>query len=122
MAGSAVLRRRLVEEYGLGIYDLGEFVTFRAAHVLVCSTQWEFRSLLVIKQGRLPLHAVVTIGAMSDVGLGELLAVNVLVAVFADSRSHFEIHVHQFGFKIWRLVAVDAIRRLMRTDERKFRL
>jgi len=76
----------------------------------------------VIKERRLPLHARVAFGASSDVVFGKLLSVNVLVAVFTLGWRCLEVHVHQFGFEIGRLVAIDARSRAMRPEQSKLRL
>lgn len=78
------------------------------------TTQREIRSLVVIKERGLPLHAVVTFGAASDFGLRELLSMNVFVAVLAKRRSRFEINVDEFGLEIGRFMAVDTGRGAMR--------
>lgn len=49
----------------------------------------------------------------------ELGAVNIGVAAFASSRRHFEIHIDKLGFKIGRLVTIDAGYRAMCSDQRK---
>ena len=69
-------------------------MTLGAAYVLVSSPQREAGSLLVIKQRRLPPGAVVTFGATGYVGRGELLSVDVFVAVFANRGRRLEVDVH----------------------------
>ncbi len=108
MAGGAILRRRLIEEYRFGVHSFRKFVAFCAPHVLVGSSQRECGPLLVVKQRRFPLHAVVTVGAMGGVSLGELLSVDVLVAVLADHGRGLEVDIHELGPEVRRLVAVDA--------------
>lgn len=83
--------------------------------------QRERSPLLVIEQRRLPLHAVVALGAAGDVRLRELLAVDVLVAVLALSRSSLEIDVNQAGLKVGWLVAIATGRRTMRSQQRELR-
>ena len=74
------------------------------------------------KSDRLPLHAVVALGAVGDVFFGELLPVNVFVAIFTLHGRGLEVHVDQLGFKIGRLVAIDAGRRAVRPEQRELRL
>ena len=73
----------------------------------------------MIKKRRLPSHAVVTLGTMRDVSLGELLAVNVFVAIFALGGRAFEIHVQKPGFEIRRLMTADTCRGAVRSQQRK---
>ena len=122
MAGSAVLRRGLVDEHRLGSDHFGQLVAFGAAHVLVRAAQRKRRSLFMVKEGRLPLHAGVALGAARDVIFNELLSVDVLVAVLALAGRGPEVHVHQFGFKVRRLMAVDARGRTVRPEQSKLRL
>ncbi len=50
----------------------------------------------------------------------ELLAVNILMAVFALRGSRFEVDIDELGLEIRRLVAVDASGRPVRTKKREF--
>jgi len=93
MASGTILRRGLVKENGLCRDYFRKFVTFRAAHILVCAAQRETGALLVIEERWLPLHAVVTLRARRNPCLGELLAVNVLVAVLTTRGRSLEIHI-----------------------------
>ena len=113
MAGRAIFRSWLVEEHSLGGHHFRQFVTLHAAHILVRTPQGEFRPLLVVKQRWLPLHAGVALRAQCSVRFGELLSVDVLVAVLALGWCGFEVHIHQFGFQVGRLMAIDAGRRPM---------
>ena len=112
MAGRALLGCRFVEKDRFGLYHLRQLVTVDAAHVLVSAAQRK-RSLLVVEKRRFPLHAVVAFRAARDLPFGELLSVDVFVAILALGRRHLEIHVHQLGFKVRRLVAIDASGRTM---------
>lgn len=73
----------------------------------------------MIKKRRLPFHAVVALGTMRDVFLGELLAVDVFVAIFALRGRVFEIHVQKRGFEIRRLMTADTWRSAVRSQQRK---
>jgi len=75
----------------------------------------------MIEERRLPFRAVVTLSAASDVRFGKLLAVDVLVAILALSRSSLEIDVDEAGLKVGRLVAIATGRRTMRSQQRKLR-
>jgi len=117
VAGGAILRCRLVEEHGFRRDRFHQLVTLGATDVLVRSAQRECGSLVVIEQGRLPLHAVVALGALRRLALRELPSMDVLMAVLAQSRRGLEVDVHQSSFEIRRLMAVDASRRAMRTQQ-----
>ena len=119
MACRAVLRCGLVEEHGFGGNNSGQLVAPRAAHVLVRPAQRKFGPLLVVKQGRLPRHAGVALRAARDIPFGELLSVDVLVAVLALRRRGLEVHIHQLSFKIGGLVAINASRSAVRAEQRK---
>ena len=122
MAGHAILRRGLVEQDCLGGNDFGQFVTVGAFDVLMGAAQCESCPFVVIEQGRLPLHAVVAVGAGGSVPFGELLSVDVLMAVLAQGGGCLEIHVDQIGFEVRRLMAVDAGRRPMCPEQGKLGL
>lgn len=111
MAGSAIFRGRLVENNRFRGDDPRQLVALCAAHVLMSPAQGKLRPLLVVKERRLPLHAVVALGAACDVRMGELFPMNVFMAVLALGRRGFEVHVDQLGFKARRLMAIDAGRR-----------
>lgn len=120
MACGAVLGRRLVEENRLCGHHFRQFVAVGAPNVLMRSSEREIGPLLMVKRRRLPLDAVVAVGAPRDIGLRELLAVDVLMAILALKRSNLEIHIDQLGFQVWRLVAINAGRRLMGSEQREF--
>lgn len=122
MTRCAVLRSWLVEEHGLGRDYSRKLVALGAAHVLMRSTQRKLRPLLVIEQRRFPLHGCVALGTTRDVALGKLLSVNVLMAVFAQQRRSLEIHIHQLGFEVRRLVAIDTGRRTVGAQQGELRL
>ena len=122
MTSGTFFRRRLVEQNRFAFNHPAQLVTAGTAHVLVRAPQCERSTLVVIKQRRLPFHAAVTLGAARNSGLCELRAMHVLVAVLTLRWSSFEIHIQQPGFKIWRLMAIDARGSVVRAQERKFRL
>lgn len=114
VAGGAVLWRRLIEENGLGIDDLFKLVAVCATYILMRTSQGKCCSLLVIKQRRLPFHAVMTLGAPCDVGLCKLLPMNLFVTVFALRGRRPEVYIHQPGFEVRRFMTIDARRCTMR--------
>jgi len=122
MTGGAILRRRLVEQNRLRRHHLRQFVALGTADILMSTAQGERSSLLVVEKRRLPLHAVVALGAAGNVGYGELFPMDVFMAVLALCRCGLEVHVDQLGFKIWRFVAVHARRRAVRSQQHEFRL
>lgn len=117
MARRAIFWRGLVEDHLLGSNDFGQLVALRAADVLMRPTKGKLSSLFVVEQGGLPLHAGVALRAAGDIRLGELLPVDILMAVLALSRRNLEIHVEQLGFKVRRLVAIDAGCRAMGPEQ-----
>lgn len=121
MAGDAILRRRFVEEHGFGIHSLGQLVTVATLHVLMCATKREHGSLLVVEERRLPLHAVVAVSTGRSVTFGELLSMNVFVALFAQQRCGLEIDMDELGLEVRGLVTIDAGRRAMSPEQRELR-
>ena len=121
VACRAVLGSRLVEQNRLGRNNPGRLVTLGAAHILMSAPQRERRPLLMVKQRRLPLRAVVALGAMRNIRNCKLLPMDVVMAVFAGGRRRFEVDVDQPGFEIRRFVAVFAGRRAMGSQQRKLR-
>jgi len=117
MARRAVLWRRFVEEDRFVGDDFVQFVTISTLDVLVCATQGERGSLVVIEQRGLPFRAVVAVGAGGCFPFGKLLSVDVLMALLALHRGSLEIHIDQLGFEVWRFVTVDARRRPMRSEQ-----
>jgi hypothetical protein len=97
-------------------------MTLGAAHRLVSATQRKVCSRLVVKQGGLPLHAVVTLHASRYIGLSELPSVDVLVTVLALPRRGPEINIAELGFKIGWLMAIDASCGAMGAQECELRL
>src|SRR5215469_7906340 len=122
MAGCAIPGRRLVEEHCLRFHWPRQLVTVSAAHILMRAPQREWSSLVVIKQRRFPPGTVVTPLTTCHIRVGELLAVDVLMAVFALGWRRLEIDVDQLPFKIRRLVAINAGRHPMRAEQREPRL
>jgi len=117
VARRAIFGRGLVEHNSLSANYLRQLMTLRAADVLMGAPQRKSRPLLMIEQRRLPLHAVVAFGAARHLHLGELFAMDVLMAVLALCRSGLEVHVHQLGLEVRRLVAINARRRPMGTQQ-----
>lgn len=71
-------------------------------------SQWELRAPIMIEQRRFPFRAVVAFRATRDSRRGELLSVDVLVALLANHRRGSEIHFDQLGLEVGRFVARDA--------------
>jgi len=70
--------------------------------------QRKLRPGLMIKEGWLPFHAVVALGTTRNVVLGELFAMNILMAALALSRGSPEVNIYQPGLPIWGLMAIHA--------------
>ena len=122
MAGFAVFGRRFIEQNLFPIDPLGQIMTLCAPRFLVGPLQRKRSALLVIEQRRFPLRAVVALHATRGSIFSELLAVNILVAVFALRRCRLEVHIDQLGLHVRRLVAVDTGSGAVRPDQRKIRL
>lgn len=116
MAVRTLFRSGLIEKNCFRFHDAAQFVATRAFHVLVCPTQGKIGSLVMVKQGRLPFRTVVAFSAACYVALSELLAVNVLMAVLTLFRRSLEVDIDQAGFKVGRLVTVDASSRAVRSQ------
>ena len=93
MASCALFRCGLVEEHRLPVDELRQLVAVGAAHVLVRPPQRECRLLLMIEERGSPLHGVVAVDAARNLSLGELLAVDVFMAIFTLSRRRLEINI-----------------------------
>ena len=119
MACGAVFGGGLVEQNGLPIHDTRQFVAGFTAHVAMRTLQRECGSPVVIEQGRFPLRVVVTVRTRRLLGLCKLPAVNVLVTLFAGRGRCFEIRVNQLGAHVRRLVAVDASRGAVSSQQRE---
>jgi hypothetical protein len=74
------------------------------------TAQGKVSSFLMVEERRFPLRAVMTLGTSSYVAFGELLSMDILMAVLALGRGGPEIGVEQFGLKVRGLVAIDASR------------
>jgi len=114
----AILGSGFVEKNLLAVDVAEELVAVGTAHILVRACQRKLGSLVMIKERGLPLGDAVAVGTGCDsFGLGELTAVNILMAVFAFRRSLGEINVEELGFKVGRFVAIDTRDRTMRTEQ-----
>jgi len=122
MARRAILRRRLIEQDRFGAHGFRELVALGALHVLVGPPQREGRPLFMVKQGWLPLHAGVAVGAGCGVAFGKLAPVDIFVAFLAKHRRSLEIHIHEVGFEVRRLMTVDAGRGTVSSKKRVLRL
>lgn len=123
MASRAFLGRRLVEEDRFALHQFGGLVTGLAAHILMRALQRKTRACFVVEQRWLPLGAVVAVGAGRDLrGIGELQTVNIFVALLALVGSSLEVHVHEVGFHVGRLVTIDTGCGAMCPNQRKCRL
>ena len=122
MAIGASLGRWRIEEDLFAIDGFEELVASSAGDVTMLAFQGERCALVVIEGRRLPLARVMAVVALRNFvreELGELAAVDVLVALLAFLGRLFEVHVGHLGFEIRRLVAVDASDGAMRTHQRE---
>ena len=119
MAGFASLWSWLIEEHLVSVYLALELVARAARHMLMPALQRK-SGFLVVEQRWFPLVAVMAFGALQS-KLSELVRVRILMALIAGHRSIGEVHMQHRPFKIWRLVAVDALHSAVRTIQCKFR-
>lgn len=118
VAGSALLRCRLVEQYGLAFHFSPQCVASFAAYSLMCPGQRKTRTMLVIEERWSPFRGVVAIGAGRDVaGIGKLCAVNVFMALLTFCGCRLEIHIHHAGLHVRRLVTINAGSPAMGADQ-----
>lgn len=115
----AIFRSRLVEENRFGSDYFSHFVAVNTTYSLMRSTQREGRARLMIKERRLPLHAVVAFRATRDLSLGELLSMDVLMTVFTLRGRGLEIYIEKLGFEIRRLMTADTWRGPVCSQQRK---
>ena len=85
------------------------------------TAEGKISSFLMVEERRFPLRGIVTLGTSSYVAFGELLSVDILVAVLAFCRCGLEIGIQQFGLKVRGLVAIDASRSAVRAHQEELR-
>ena len=119
MAGGTVFRSRLVEKYILALDLAGQRVAALAAHIVMHPQQRELSALVMIKQRRLPLRAVVALRAIRHSVFRELLAVNIFMAFLTPRGCGLEIHVDQPVFQVGWPMAVHAGGGAMDADQRE---
>ena len=124
MTSYAFFGRRLVEQHWFPFHIAGQLVTSIAARPTVSAFEGKSRALVMIKQRRLPFHAVVATVAGGDVIALKLPAVGVGMASIALHRCNFEIYARDQKLRILRFVTRDAGRGLMGSQqgERSFRV
>ena len=113
-------RAGLVKQHQFAVYGLFENVAGRAGHLLMAALERE-RGLLVIEERGLPFAAVVAASAVCG-AYGELIGMRVFMAFSARFRGSGKLDMYHRKFHVWRLMAVDAGRRSMRSFERKLRI
>jgi hypothetical protein len=92
VTGGTFLGGRLIKQHYLPVDCARQLVAGLTFHVSVHTLKRK-GSALVIKQGRLPLGAVVAVDTGCNLPARELPAVNILVAILALGRSGLEIDV-----------------------------
>ena len=112
----------LVEEHRFAFKLALVLVAARAGHILVQPLQRELGALVVIEERGFPFRRVMAVHARRHAGLLKLLAMRVFVASFALERRRREVRLHQFRLHVWRLVAIDTGRCLVRPGQHKVRL
>ena len=73
----------------------------------------------MIEERRFPFRTVVTFNTCRDPVSRKLLSVDVFMAILAIARGSFEVHIHHAGFEIRRLMAIDAGRGTVRSEQGK---
>ena len=79
--------------------------------VPVFAFQGEGRALVMIEGRRLPLRGVMAVAALSHLvreQLGELAAVDIIMALLALLGGLLEIHIDHLRFQVGWLMAIDA--------------
>lgn len=119
VAGRARCRGWLIEHYWLSIDRLPIGMAGRAGNILVGAFERK-RCLLVIKERRLPLVAVVARCAVFAT-CAELVGMRIFVAFAALRRSLRKRDMDHRPLQVRRSVAIDASHRAMRADQRESR-
>ena len=117
MTVGAFFGRGLIKQHWLAFDHAGQLVAAFAAHVLVHSLQRESGSLVMVEQGWPPLRTVVAFRTGRDLAPGELLAMDVLVALLTSGRRRFEVNVEEASLLIGRFVTVHASRGPMGAEQ-----
>jgi len=90
-----------------------------AVDVLVRAREREGGPFVVVENRRLPLCAIVAIGAGRDLSFGELAAMGIGMARLALEGSLGEIGVDEVGSQVGRLVAINTGHRAVGADQRE---
>lgn len=122
MASLALLWRRLVEKHLLAFDQPNLLVATSTTDVLVQTLQGKGRPLVMIEQRRLPLGTVVTLNTRRNAVPGELPAMNLLMTALALGGRRSEVGGYELGLQVGRLMAIDASRSFVRSDQGKRRL
>jgi len=117
MAGFAGFGCRFVKQNEVSVYELFERVTRGTGDILMAALERE-SCLLVIKKGWLPFVAVMAGSAIAALRL-ELVGMRILMAFAALCRGTGELNMQHRQLHVWRLVAIDARHRAVRSQERK---
>ena len=76
----------------------------------MCTFERKRGLFVVVEKGRLPLRAVMAMGALTSSNLGKLLPVDICMARSASDRSEFEIYLHESSPWISRFMAIGTLR------------
>jgi len=83
-------RRKIIQEHIFAPDRASLRVALIAEQIGVPSRQWKRSALIVIESGRRPAVGVMTLGAVSRVGLCELPSMNIGVTILANFRRSLE--------------------------------
>lgn len=108
----------LIEFDGLALHDFDHVMAFVASDSLVTAFQRKL-GFAVIKSRGLPALGIVAVGAPGLSGSYKLACVDILVTIFTNLGRTFKLYL--FGSRR-NLVAVTALYRAMRAQQRKLRL
>lgn len=108
----------LIEFDGFTVHDFDHVMAFVASDSLVTAFQRKL-GFAVIKSRGLPALGIVAVGAPGLSGSYKLACVDILVTIFTNLGRTFELYL--FGSRR-NLVAVTALYRAMRAQQRKLRL
>lgn len=118
MTRLALYWSRLIEFDGFAVHDFNHVMAFVASDSLVTAFQRKL-GFAVIKSRGLPALGVVAVCAPGLSGSYKLACVDILVTIFTNLGRTFKLHL--FGSHR-NLVAVTALYRSMRAQQRKLRL
>ena len=118
MAIGTLRRRLFVDNHRFGGDHARLLVTFVASHACVAALQWEMRAGVMVEGGGHPALRIMAVRTRCFFGLCELAVMGVFVTIFANLRGALELY---FLLADWHFVAITALDRAVRSEQREFR-